>query len=770
MTLITDPRNPPRAVAEPTFPDSRLRLFTGLPRTAAVLRGALLIVTAFIAGSPLPLHAAGLVHHDLVVVISPVDSRIQAKDTIALPEGAGSEAGFILHADMKPFSPTRGARLEQTGSSLSPASVPYESYTVFLPPGANAVTIEYGGVINHPLRAAGREQAGGVVDTPGLISPEGVFLTDNSFWYPRVGDALETFSLTVHMPPGWVSVSQGTRTARSRRKSRWEENDPQEEIYLVASPFTEYDKSFSRPRVMAFLRKPDQALASGYLSAAQKYIAFYGKLIGPYPYEKFALVENFWETGFGMPSFTLLGPEVIRLPFILYTSYPHEILHNWWGNGVYVQEGKGNWSEGLTAYLADHLWREQEGAGAEYRLTTLQKYADYVQRGKDFPLTRFTSRHSRSTEAVGYGKGLMFFHMLRRELGDGVFLEAVRDFYRKYRFRFAAFDDLEESFEAASGKDLEGEFEQWTGKTGAPELRLSGASSTRQGDHYLLTAELEQIQPGDAYRLRVPIAVTVAGRERAYQSEVNMEKKRVDVSLPFPARPLRLDVDPEFDIFRRLGRNEVPPAISHALGAARMLVILPSAADKDLLEAYNGLARALAASGPDQVDVRMDSSIERLPADRAVAVLGWKNRFVGRALLSMIGYDLSVKRRKITIGRKSFSAGNYSVVLASLNPKNKGSALLFIASDRAAALPGLGRKLPHYHKYSYLVFEGGEPSIVAKGRWRISNSPLTAFFSKGKGARDRVEMGALAPRAALAPPSSQADGQSVNHAGPALHP
>ena len=33
----------------------------------------------------------------------------------------------------------------------------------------------------------------------------------------------------------------------------------------------------------------------------------YRGLIGPYPYQKFALVENFWETGYGMPSFTLLG-------------------------------------------------------------------------------------------------------------------------------------------------------------------------------------------------------------------------------------------------------------------------------------------------------------------------------------------------------------------------------------------------------------------------------------------------------------------------------
>ena len=44
-----------------------------------------------------------------------------------------------------------------------------------------------------------------------------------------------------------------------------------------------------------------------------------------------------------MASLTLLGPRVIRLPFIFKSSYPHEILHNWWGNGVYVDYASGNW-------------------------------------------------------------------------------------------------------------------------------------------------------------------------------------------------------------------------------------------------------------------------------------------------------------------------------------------------------------------------------------------------------------------------------------------
>jgi hypothetical protein len=53
-----------------------------------------------------------------------------------------------------------------------------------------------------------------------------------------------------------------------------------------------------------------------------------------------------------------------------------------------------------------------------------------VLSGRDFPLAQFRSRHSSSSEAVGYGKSLMFFHMLRLQLGDEAFVQGLQDFYR----------------------------------------------------------------------------------------------------------------------------------------------------------------------------------------------------------------------------------------------------------------------------------------------------------------------------------------------------
>ena len=474
-----------------------------------------------------------IIRHDLKVVLYPKERRFTAEDSVNVPERFLPTFQFLLHKGLQPSSTTPGVSIVYETDKLG--TIPLESFRVKLPPGVSTFILKYSGSIYHPLELYGKEQARGFRQTAGIISEEGVYLAGNSFWYPTFDDRLVTFTLQVELPQEWDAVSQGERTLHDENKDRtrvcWESPEPQEEIFIVAAPFTEYTQPANRVLAMIFLRTPDKELANKYLDATVRYITMYEKLIGSYPYKKFALVENFWETGFGMPSFTLLGQKVIRFPFIINSSYPHEILHNWWGNSVFPDYMKGNWTEGLTAYLSDHLIKEQQGSGAEYRQATLQKYADYVLSARDFPLTEFHSRHSSSSEAVGYGKSLMFFHMLRVALGDKTFIAGLQDFYYKNKFKFSSFDDLRKSFETVSGKNLGVEFNQWVTWPGAPKIKLSGAKANAEGDSYVLTALIEQVQPEEAYLLHIPVVVTLEGQKRAFQTVVVMDKKRLELKL-----------------------------------------------------------------------------------------------------------------------------------------------------------------------------------------------------------------------------------------------
>jgi len=629
-------------------------------------------------------------------------------------------------------------------------------YRVALPPGNDRFTLVYSGKIFHPPQQDVRE-ARSFASTPGIIAAEGTVLTGDSGWYPGFGDGMLMFSLDIELPRGWHAISQGKRnttksgnegaaSAGSHNHVQWQEGKPQDEIYLIAAPFTEYARDDNGIESLVYLRTDDSALAQRYLDATARNIAMYQGLIGPYPYAKFALVENFWETGYGMPSFTLLGSQVIRLPFIIDTSYPHEILHNWWGNGVYVDYAGGNWSEGLTAYLADHLLQEQKGNGAEFRRSTLQKYADFVSARRDFPLTQFTSRHSAQTEAVGYGKSMMMFHMLRRKLGDETFIRALQNFYRDYRFKRASFADLEKEFTQSSGVDLKAFFAQWVQQTGAPQLRLISAQSHRTKTGYELSISIEQNQPGPTYVLDLPLAVTLAGRDDAYTSVVEMKDKQAVLHLPLPAQPLRIDVDPEFDLFRRLDRAEIPPALSQVFGAEKLLIVLPRKAPEGMRAQYLSIAQAWQQQPSRVTIIKWDDEIQRFPEDGAVWLFGDENLFRGKFQDALVKNGAMLSEGGVWLA-KEYDRTRDALVLTT----HIGSTpAVWLTSPDASVLPVLARKLPHYSKFSYAAFRGPESTNLIKGVWPVTSSPLGKAVKQEDGSTVEVPRAKLPLRESLA--------------------
>ena len=688
------------------------------------------------------------------VALAPAQHRLKAHVTVDLPENSAQELRFLLHDGLDPIVLTPGARLSQ--ETTHPESSWLRSYRLWLPAGVRTVTLQYEGTIHHALDSADKELSHGIRDTPGIISDKGIYLGSGAGWYPQFDLGFLTFFLNVELPADWDAVSQGKRTrhevSNNCRIVAWECSNPQEEIYLVAGRFAEYIQQEGELAFMVFLRDPDEHLAVQYLEATKRYVPFYERLIGKYPYTKFAAVENFWESGFGMPSFTLLGPKVMRFPFILFTSYPHEILHNWWGNSVYPDYAKGNWCEGLTAYLSDHLFKEMSGKAADYRRDLLRKYADYVSEDRDFSLRRFRSRHDAASAAVGYGKALMFFHMLRLKLGDETFKRGLQDFYRENRFKLAAYDDLRKSFERVSNKPLGEFFDQWIDRAGAPSLAVTGIRSASLDAEYAVEGILKQTQPGQVYHLSVPVIVTMEGQPQAWETAVEMTEKTQHFQLRVPRRPIRIDIDPRFDLFRRLDRDEVAPSLSEVFGAKRILIILPGSAKGAMQEAYRTLAANLNAATSGRAEIVTDDQVSELQPDASVVVLGLSNRLREKMERAVSPFGATLKEKTIQLGNRDVSLKGHSFVMVARarNPAYHGQSLVWITLASPEAAAGLGRKLPHYHGYSYLVFRGPEPTNVMKGRWPVMNSPMTVFLGSKEGSSASLKMGRLPVRPPLA--------------------
>ncbi|SDY26833.1 M20/M25/M40 family metallo-hydrolase [Nitrosomonas sp. Nm58] len=700
-------------------------------------------------------------HHQMEITLSPDTSEIRLKDQVRVPERyrnqpTAIQLDFSLHADLT-VTEVEGAHLtlQKSNAALSARPVPLKLYTLTLPPQQEEFTLTFNGKINHAVQGPALEYARSFSYTPGLISNEGVFLANSTAWYPQFEDVMVSFNLNIQVPADWDIISQGTLVREQKTKTThnviWEEKQPQDDIYIVAGRYQRYTQSAGAVNAFVYLRSADEALAQKYLDTTAQYIAMYNKLLGPYPYSKFALVENFWETGYGMPSFTLLGPKVVRFPFILHSSYPHEILHNYWGNGVFVDYAKGNWSEGLTAYLADHLVSEQGGKGEEYRRDVLQKYTDFVSKEKDFPIAQFTSRHSSSSEAVGYGKTMMFFHMLRQELGDEDFVRVLRAFYKQFKFKQATFEDLKTTFNSLTGKDFSPFFKQWVYHSGAPNLLLQDAQAEPTAQGFKLKAVIKQTQQGIPYQLTVPVAVHLQGEAQAYQTQITLNQPTQMIELDLHARPVRIDIDPQFDVFRRLDSREIPSALSQGFGAEKPLLVLPAKADEEILQAYQLLATNWQKTQSGLLEVVRDDQLNTLPTDRTVWIMGWQNRFSQALVTTLSGQGVAYRSGALQLDQQTYQQAKHAIVLTARQPANPDKTLLWVASDHPKAIAELARKLPHYRKYSYLVFEGDELTNVNKGQWPVTQSPLTQLIKqKDEVSFTSTHVGTLAPRRALA--------------------
>lgn len=661
--------------------------------------------------------APRIYHHDINVKIMPEKHFFKVLDEITFPE-ASENFVFYLHKNLSPEIFGAKARLiseKESGILIKRAAE--------FPEKTKKIKISYSGEINQEFRESAENYARSFSETRGVIGEKGVYLSAESGWYPESDDALHTFNIEYSIPKGYSCVSSGRKD-----KNKWLSDKPLDSITISCAKFTEYSRKDAGRTYYAFLINRNGALAAKYLSATKKWIRTYSELIGNYPYSKFALVENFWETGYGLPSFTLLGPTVIKLPFIINSSYPHEILHNWWGNGVFVDYEKGNWCEGLTVYLADYLIKEQEGKSGEYRMTALKKYADYVLQGKDFPLAQFKSRHSSASEAVGYGKSMMFFHMLRLKLGDGVFKNALKKFYSDYKFKFASFNDIKNVFEKVSGLDLGAFFRQWIERAGAPEISLESAEVKKIGGKYVLDFSLAQ-KGDDLYDLDIPVSVLFDSH--VLQKNVKLGSREKKYSLEFENKPSELLIDPEFDVFRKIKPTETAPTLSKSLGAQKPLMILPFSGSEETAKKYKRFIAPWKKDPQNMPEIKMDAAVMGLPENRDVWILGKSNKFFNMAADGARNYDCVLNKEIFSCGKAETPVKENSVVVSLFNPGNKSYSMTFVNLAESANENTLSRKLPHYGKYSYLAFDPAG-NLNLKGVFETDSSPMRRVFSKGK--------------------------------------
>ncbi len=687
----------------------RLRLITALV-FAILMGGSGWFFSSALAAGP------AVRRHSLLIRLYPKAHQLSAIDRLSLPRNPKSPVVFELASHLAIQTVTLGNR---------PVDYRFRQgrLTILLSDGEadRNLEISYGGVFNDAVSARPLNTDNPGYGVTGTIQPRGALLLAGANWYPRSLKTKDTYTLTVDAPQGVLAVaaghSLGHTSSQGRTLSRWEVDHPLRGLSLVAGPLRLATRKFGRITAATYFSDAIQSLSPDYLAAVGRYIKFYEQRFGPYPFSQFAVVENFFPTGYGFPSFTLMGRQVLQLPFIIHTSLGHEIAHCWWGNGVLVDPSSGNWSEGLTTYVADYLYKEQQGKGIAYRRQWLRNYANLVKPPNEMSISEFSSRTDPLSKTVGYDKAAMVFHMLRRTVGDGIFWQTLRDVYARYRFQAISWRHWQRAFEQASGRSLEGYFNQWLYRPGAPYLQLSQVAAVPDKGGYRISGQIMQTKP--YYSLNVDLVLQTDNQTE--QSAWTLSGPATTFSIRASSAPRMLTVDPEVHIFRRLAQQELPLTVNSVKGSDSLTVVVAQEMDAEGLSIAQRLTTALGVNAAAIVKE------ERF----AQSHLSNNLVFVGQPRdpqwWTMADPEFQISDQMVTLSGQAYPRRTSSFFGVFQHPGNKAKfvALFLPASDDLAR--AVSTKIPHYGKYSYLLFDKQRNQV--KGTWPVNDSPLIYKWS-----------------------------------------
>jgi hypothetical protein len=634
--------------------------------------------------------AAGPARLDVAVTLDPDRRELRARGTLIV-DGNATEIALAEQLDATAIA-VDGRRAD-TGGAVR------DGRRVWRLPAAareRRVEIEWRGTLD--ALDASQSHRDTLRQARPVADPRGSFLPASTLWHPTLAQGFASYRVAIDLPAGQKGVAPGRLLEETesggRYRARFEFAHPSDGIDLMAGPYRVVQRDVRTPagravRLRTYFHPQIADLADGYLDSVKGYIDLYDGSIGAYPFGEFSVVSSPTPTGFGMPTLTYLGVDVLRLPFIRATSLGHEVLHNWWGNGVFPEYARGNWSEGLTTFMADYAYKEREGedAARAMRLEWLRDFAS-LPPGEDRPLAGFTARYHGASQIVGYHKAAMVFLMLRDWIGVEAFEAGVRRFWLDNRFKVAAWSDLRRAFESAHGASLEPFFSQWLGRTGAPQLRIVAVETSRRDDGHRVRVTLEQGSP--PYRLRVPLVVRTAAGDRA--RTVAMDGARQSFAIDVDARPRSVALDPDLRLFRRLAADEAPPILRGLMvdPATTLVVVSPALADG---------AKALAAR-------LLDHAPRVLPPDPPPPA--------GPSMVVGLREDVDAWLAAAGLPARPVQAetGDAQVWMIA---REKGGPLGVVSVRDDKALAALERPLPHYGRQSWLVTEGGK--VIGRGTW-----------------------------------------------------
>ncbi|MDZ8087437.1 MAG: M1 family metallopeptidase [Nostoc sp. DedQUE12b] len=526
---------------------------------------------------------------------------------------------------------------------------------------------------------------------------------DSRFWFPCFDypGQLSTSEIRVRVPNPLVAISNGelidTIEDGDYKVYHWlqQQVHPTYLMTLAVGDFAEIRDEWKGKPVTYYVEKGREEDAKRSMEKTPRMIEFLSQKYGyPYPFPKYAqvCVDDFIFGGMENTSTTLLTDRCLLDERAALDNrntealVVHELAHQWFGDLVVIKHWSHAWiKEGMASY-SEVMWTEQEYSleeAAYYRLLEARRYLSEDSSRYRRPMVTHVYREAIELyDRHIYEKGSCVYHMIRAQLGDELFWQAIQTFVQDNAHKTVETVDLLRAIEKATGRNLLFLFDQYVYRGGHPDFKVA---YSWDGDANLAKITVTQTQADegkngskDLFDLKIPIGFGYTQQEKVRNEElgvknnsklitpnsqlkiftVRVNEREQSFYFPLENKPQFISFDVgnhylktvvlEYPIAELKAQLEFDPdPISRSYAAAAL-------AKKGGLEAIKALSASLKNDPLWGVRVEVAKQLAQINLDQAfdglIAGLKDKNAYVRRAVVEALTQIKTAESYKVIRG------------------------------------------------------------------------------------------------------------------------
>jgi len=509
---------------------------------------------------------------------------------------------------------------------------------------------------------------------------------DSRFWFPCFDypGQLSTSEIRVRVPKPLIAISNGelidTVEDGDDKIYHWlqQQVHPTYLMALAVGDFAEIRDEWRGKPVTYYVDKGREEDAKRSMGKTPHMIEFLSEKYGyPYAFPKYAqvCVDDFIFGGMENTSATLLTDRCLLDERASLDNrnteslVVHELAHQWFGDLVVIKHWSHAWiKEGMASY-SEVMWTEHEYSlqeAAYYRLLEARRYLSEDSSRYRRPMVTHVYREAIELyDRHIYEKGSCVYHMIRAELGDELFWQAIQTFVQDNAHKTVETVDLLRAIEKATGRNLLFLFDQYVYRGGHPDFKVA---YSWDGDANLAKVTVTQTQAAadnngskDLFDLKIPIGFGYSQQEEAVKLKtftVRVNEREQSFYFPLESKPLFISFDVENNYLKTVSLEypvlELKAQLEFDPNPISRIYAAEALAKKGGLEAIKALSASLKNDPLWGVRVEAAKQLAEIQLNQAfdglIPGLEDKNALVRRAVVEALAQIKTAQSYKVVKG------------------------------------------------------------------------------------------------------------------------